>query len=153
MPPTYRDDPYGGYNFIVTLNGVADDGSVVRAGCNEVSGLEAEVGIIEYRNGNEDITVRKNPGLKKFTNLTLKRGMTGDLAFWNWIRQAMKGKVQRVQGSIAMLDENRQEVLRWTFTRAWPSKFTGPGYNAANNETAFETLEVCHEGLSIDGEA
>ncbi|MGI9332476.1 MAG: phage tail protein [Gammaproteobacteria bacterium] len=153
MPPTFREDPYGGYNFVVTINGVSDDGQAVKAGCNEVSGLETEVTPIEYRNGNEDITVRKIPGLKKFTNITLKRGMTGDLAFWNWIRTGMAGEVQRAQGSIVMQDENQQPVLRWNFTRGWPCKFTGPGYNAANNETAFETIEICHEGLSVDGQS
>lgn len=153
MPPVFREDPYGGYNFIVTINGVSDDGNAVKAGCSEVSGLETEVTPIEYRNGNEDITVRKVPGLKKFTNLTLKRGMTGDIAFWNWIRTAMKGQVQRAQGSIVMQNENQQEVLRWNFTRGWPCKFTGPGYNASNNETAFETIEICHEGLSMDGQS
>ncbi len=152
MPPTFREDPYGGYNFVVIVNGVSDDGNAVKAGCSEVSGLETEVTPVEYRNGNEDITVRKIPGLKKFMNITLKRGMTGDLAMWNWIRNAMKGQVLRAQGSIIMHDENHKPVLRWNFTRGWPCKYTGPGYNAANNETAFETVEICHEGLSVDGQ-
>ncbi len=117
-----------------------------------MSGLEGEVTPFEYRNGNEDITVRKIPGLKKFMNITLKRGMTGDLAMWNWIRNAMKGQVLRAQGSIVMHDENHRPVLRWNFTRGWPCKYTGPGYNAANSETAFETVEIAHEGLSIDGQ-
>ena len=98
MPPTFRDDPYGAYNFVVIVNGVSDDGTAVKAGCSEVSGLETEVTPVEYRNGNEDITVRKIPGLKKFMNITLKRGMTGDLAMWNWIRNAMKGQVVRAAG-------------------------------------------------------
>lgn len=153
MPPIFREDPYGAYNFLVVVNGISDDGSPTRAGFSEASGLEVEVTPVEYRNGNEDITVRKMPGLKKFMNITLKRGMTGDVAFWNWIRTAMKGQVQRAQGSIVMHDENHQPVLRWNFTRAWPCKFTGPGFNAGNNETAFETVEICHEGLSIDGQA
>ncbi len=54
---------------------------------------------------------------------------------------------------MALLDENRQEVMRWNFVRGWPSKWTGPGLNAANNEIAMETLEICHEGLDIDGQA
>jgi phage tail-like protein len=152
MPPTFREDPYGGYNFVVIINGVSADGNAVRAGCREVSGLETEVTPIEYRNGNEDITVRKIPGLKKFTNIMLKRGHTGDLALWNWIRNAMKGQVVRAQGSIIMHDENHQPVWRWNFTRGWPCKYTGPGYNAGTAETAIETLEICHEGLSVDGQ-
>ncbi len=151
--PIIREDPYGGYNFLVTINGVSDDGNAVKGAFTEASGLETEVAPIEYRNGNEDITVRKIPGLKKFTNITLKRGATGDIDFWNWIRTAMKGDVQRADGSVALLDEDRDEVMRWNFTRGWPCKYTGPGLNAANNEIAMETLEICHEGLAIDGQS
>ena len=153
MPPIIREDPYGNYNFLITINGVSDDGNDVKGAFTEASGLETEVSPIEYRNGNEDITVRKIPGLKKFTNITLKRGATGDIDFWNWIRTAMKGQVQRADGSIVLLDENRVEVMRWNFTRGWPCKYTGPGLNAANNEISMETLEICHEGLSIDGQS
>src|SRR3990167_8878260 len=136
MPAVFREDPYGGYNFEVILTGVSDDGGAVKGSFAEASGLEAEVTPIEYRNGSEDITVRKIPGLKKFTAIVLKRGIVGDLGFWNWIVEAMNGKVRRTEGSILLLDENRQEVMRWNFKRAWPSKFTGPSLNAKNNEIA-----------------
>ena len=63
---------------------------------------------IEYRNGSEDITPRKIPGLKKFTNIMLKRGIIGDLTFWNWILEGMNGTVQRTEGSIVLLDEAKQ---------------------------------------------
>ena len=152
MPPVYRDDPYGGYNFQITVNGVSDDGQAVKGSFSEVSGLEVEVEPIEYRNGTEDTVVRKIPGLKKYTNITLKRGIIGDLAFWNWIVEAMNGHVHRANGSIVLLDEGREEVLRWEFERGWPCKWTGPGLNAASNEIAMETLEICHEGLRIDGQ-
>ena len=152
MPPVIREDPYGGYNFLVTINGVSDDGVAVKGSFTEASGLETEVSPVEYRNGSEDITVRKIPGLKKFTNITLKRGITGDIDFWNWILNAMNGQVQRADGAVLLLDENRQETMRWNFTRGWPCKWTGPGLNAANNEIAMETLEICHEGLAIDGQ-
>jgi len=152
MPPVLRDDPYGAYNFEVIVKGVSDDGTAVRGSFSEASGLEAEVPPIEYRNGSEDITVRKVPGLKKFPNIVLKRGLIGDLAFWNWIVEAMNGLVRRTEGSVILLDENRQEVMRWNFRRGWPAKWTGPGLNAKNNEIAMETLEICHEGLEIDGQ-
>ncbi len=152
MPAVYRDDPYGGYNFVVEITGISPDGKAVKGAFCEVSGLDVEVPPIEYRNGSEDITMRKIPGLKKFTNLTLKRGLIGDLAFWNWVVEGMNGKVQRVEGSVALLDENRKEVMRWNFRRAWPSKYTGPSLNAKNNEIAMESLEISHEGLEIDGQ-
>lgn len=150
--PVHRDDPYGGYNFEVTVNGISDDGKAVSGSFTEASGLEVTIDPIEYRNGSEDITPRKVPGLKKFTNITLKKGNTGDLEFWNWIVEAMNGQVRRTEGSVILLDENKQEVMRWNFKRGWPCKWTGPGLNATNNEIAMETLEICHEGLSIDGD-
>jgi phage tail-like protein len=118
-----------------------------------VSGLDAEIAPIEYRNGSEDITVRKMPGLKKYTNIVLKRGVIGDVTFWNWILQGLNGAINRVDGSIDLLDEQKNTVMQWKFTRAWPCKYTGPGLNAKNNEIAIESLEICHEGLSIDGQA
>ncbi|HEX8183320.1 MAG TPA: phage tail protein [Blastocatellia bacterium] len=151
--PVFREDPYAGYNFEVVVTGISDDGKSVKGSFAEVSGLEVSMDPIEYRNGSEDITVRKLPGLKKFTNITLKRGVTGDLAFWNWIVQGMNGTILRTEGSIILLNESRQEVMRWNFKRAWPCKFTGPGLNSKNNEIAMETVEICHEGLSIDGQA
>jgi phage tail-like protein len=152
MPPVLRDDPYAGYNFEVVITGVSDDGTAVRGSFAEASGLEVTIDPIEYRNGSEDITMRKVPGLKKFSNITLKRGVIGDLAFWNWVVEGMNGLVRRTEGSVILLDENRREVMRWNFKRGWPCKWTGPGLNAKNNEIAMETLEICHEGLEIDGQ-
>ena len=146
----FRDDPYSAQNFLVTINGVLDDGQSIRGSFAEVSGLEVEITPIEYRNGSEDITVRKLPGLKKFTNIVLKRGITGDLTLWKWIKSVMDGNVQRADGTITLLNENRQAVMVWNFRRGWPCKLTGPALNAKGNEIAIETLEICHEGLEID---
>ena len=148
-----RNDPYASYNFEVTLTGVSDDGTAVKGSFTEISGLDAEIAPIEYRNGSEDITVRKMPGLKKFTNIVCKRGVIGDVTFWNWILQGLNGAINRVDGSIDLLNEQKQTVMQWKFTRAWPCKYTGPSMNAKNNEIAIESLEICHEGLSIDGQS
>ena len=153
MPPVYRDDPYAGHNFEVVVTGVSDDGTAVKGSFAECSGLDVAMDPIEYRNGSEDFTVRKIPGLKKYTNITLKRGITGDLTFWNWILEGMNGNVHRTEGSIVLLDEAKNEVMRWHFKRGWPTKCTGPSLNAKNNEIAMEALEIAHEGLSIDGQA
>ena len=146
----YRDDPYSSLNFEVTITGVLDDGRSIRASFAEVSGLDVELVPIEYRNGSENITVRKLPGLVKYTNIVLKRGITGDLTLWQWIKTAVDGQVQRAEGTIVLLNENRQEVMRWNFRRGWPCKLTGPVLKAQGNEIAIETLEICHEGLELE---
>ena len=146
----FRPDPYLAFNFEVIITGISDDGKSAKASFMEVTGLEVEIAAIEYRTGSEDISVRKLPGLKKFSNIVLKRGVIGDLTFWNWLAQAMNGQVQRANGSIILLDESRQEVMRWNFRRGWPCKYSGPSLNAKANDIAIESLEICHEGLTLE---
>jgi phage tail-like protein len=153
MAPVFRDDPYAGHQFEIIITGISDDGTAVKGSFAECSGLEASMDPIEYRNGSEDFTVRKIPGLKKFTNIVLKRGIIGDLTLWNWILEGLNGTVHRTEGAIILLDEAKQEVMRWQFKRGWAAKYTVAGFNAKNNEIAMETLEIAHEGLSIDGQA
>ncbi len=144
MPTGDRDDPFASFNFLVEIDGVT------KAGFSEVSGLSMTTDGIEYRTGAEDITVRKLPGLKKFGNITLKRGFTKDKGLWEWRKKVLDGKTERHTGSITLLNEARQPSIRWNFEQAWPSKLDGPTFNAKNNEVAIETLEIMIEGLSVE---
>ena len=139
-----RNDPYSAFNFLVEVDGVTV------AGFSECSGLSTDTDPIEYRNGDEDITVRKLPGLKKFANISLKRGFTDSKELWEWRKTVLDGQTQRQGGSIVLLNESREEALRWTFREGWPCKWEGPSLNAKNNEVAIETLEICHEGLVLE---
>ena len=149
MPPVIRDDPYPSHNFQLIVNGISD-GKSVSGGFTEISGLEVALTPIEYRNGTEDFTVRKLPGLKTQTNIVCKRGSTGHVEFWNWIKSGLDGDVKRAEGAILLKDENQVEVMRWNFSRGWPCKYSGPSFNAKNNEIAIESLEICVEKLTLD---
>lgn len=136
-------DPVSSANFIV------ESGNVIQAGFNECTGLGAEHDVIEYREGNEDITVRKLPGLKKFGVVTLKRGVGTGNQIFDWFKSVMDGDVQRISLSIIQQDEGRNEVIRYNLVNAWPSKWTAPEWKAAASEISIESLEICHEGVSI----
>lgn len=138
------NDPYSAFNFLVEIDGV------VQAGFSECSGLTTESDVIEYRNGDEDITVRKLPGLKKFTNISLKRGYTSSKDLWEWRKKVIDGKTERQSGTIKLLDEARDEALTWNFYEGWPSKWEGPSLNAKNNEVAIETLEIACEKIELE---
>ena len=153
MALVYRDDPYPGYNFEIVVNGINDDGTAVRGSLQKLRVWRWRFRPSSIAMGPKTSGYARSPGLKKYTNIVLKRGYIGDIAMWNWILEGMKGLVSRQDGSVIMLDENRREVMRFNFTRGWPCKYTGPGMNAKNNEIAMETLEICHEGLEIDGQA
>ncbi len=85
--------------------------------------------------------------LIKFSPIALKWGLSDDKELWEWRTEAMDGKVARKSGSIILLDDAGDEKMRWNFVAGWPSKWTGPSFNATGNEVAIETLEITHEGL------
>jgi phage tail-like protein len=153
MPPVKRPQqteryPYPAYNFKVSVTNV-DTGETVSGSFSEVSGLSVEVQPIEYREGNAEDEVVKVRGLRKVSNITLKRGISGHVGFWRWLQAGIDGDVDRQEGYIALLNEDRVEVMRWTFKEAWPTKGTGPSLNAKTNEIALETLDLVVRDLRI----
>jgi phage tail-like protein len=143
--PGKRNDPLGQFNFLIEIDGV------VKGGFSEASGLTTDTNVVEYREGQEQsLTTRKLPGLMKYNNIVLKRGWTRDRSLWEWRRKVIEGKTQRAGGAIVLLDEARNEALRWNFTEGWPSKWEGPALNAKTSEVAIETLEIAHEGLTLE---
>jgi len=138
-----RKDPYRGFRFRVEIDGIQ------RAGFREVSGLDTSNDSVDYRDGTDPTHVRKLSGLQKFSNLTLKRGITDDLDLWKWRKLVMDGKIgeARKHGSIILIDDEGNDKARWDFVEAWPTKWTGPTFNATANEVAIDTLEITHEGL------
>jgi phage tail-like protein len=138
-----RNDPLASFNFLVKIENM-------ELGFSEIGGLSTETDIIEYREGSEDITVRKIPGKRKYTNLNFKRGYTPNgRQLWDWRKTVMDGKTQRKGGTITLLDESRKPALVWEFSEGWPSKWAGPAMNAKNNDIAIEELEICVEGLAL----
>ena len=118
----------------------------------EVSGLDVEAQIIEYRHGNSpEFSTIKMPGIKKSSNVTLKKGVfKGDNSFWDWFNQIKMNTIERKAMVITLLDEEGNPTMTWTLNNAWPTKITGTDLKSDGNEVAVETLEVAHEGVTID---
>lgn len=137
-----RKDPYRNCNFLVEIDGI------VQGGFSDCSGLGSSTDPIEYREGGDNTTVRKLPGLTKYTNISLKWGLSDSRELYDWYRLVVTGKTERRNGSVIVLDaDGVTEVVRWNFFNAWPTKFEAPALSAKGNEVAIETLELAHEGL------
>lgn len=117
----------------------------------EVSGLNMEIEVIEYREGSSvNNHYAKMPGLRKYSNLVLKRGLVkGDHAFYHWMQSIHANAVERRDLVISLLNENHEPVMQWKVRRAWPCKIWGPSLKAGANEVAIETIELAHEGLEL----
>jgi phage tail-like protein len=191
MATTQRKNPYAAFNFVVSMSGSptsSGGGSTSGAsgatsgagstsaigGFMEVSGLDGENAVIEYREGADQSSstsggsggsttgayVRKLPGLERYPNVVLRRGICGDLTLWNMrkaIRDATNGPefntdLNAVTPSltITLQNEIHQPVLSWILHNVWVSKLSGPSLNAKANEIAVESVEFVCERIEID---
>ncbi|HEY6896877.1 MAG TPA: phage tail protein [Rhodocyclaceae bacterium] len=117
----------------------------------EVSGLDMQSEEIKYRHGDSpEFSVIKMPGLKKFGNVTMKKGIfKGDNKFWDWLNEIKMNTIKRIPVTISLLDETGAPTMVWTLANAWPTKIQGTDMKSEGNEVAIETIEIVHEGLTI----
>jgi phage tail-like protein len=142
----HNTDPFTGYNFMVALGDVGGEDEIA-GGFHEVAGLGVSIDEVDYRVGNEKSSgVRKFPGLRHYSNVTLKRGFLTDTRLWDWIDTDPPDKRTVV---ITLLDEQRNPQVRFVLRQAWPVKWSGPHLNATSSDVAIETLELTHEGLEV----
>ncbi len=134
--------PLPAFHFVVHWGGT-------RIGFSEVSGLTQEVQPIEYRDGaSPEYSPIKMPGLKKTSNVTLKKGVfAGDNEFALWLSTVSMNKVERRDLVISLLNEEHEPVMNWKIHNAFPVKVEGPALKASGNEVAMESIELAHEGL------
>ena len=144
---TFRDNPYGAFNFLVSL-GTGNETSVI-AGFSDVSGLGTEINYSEYRNGNDPVnTVRKVANTFKQEDVTLKRGLVGSTDLFQWVKSVREGNTDPRSVTITVLDEARNPVATFKLRNAQPKKWVGPTLAAkGGGEVAMEELHLTHEGI------
>ncbi|WP_379150935.1 phage tail protein [Paenibacillus sp. sgz5001063] len=139
--PGYREDPYLAYNFIVEIEGISV------AGFSDVSGLSVETQVERKTFGGENHKEFVFLGQTKYSDLTLKNGVTNDEYLWNWYQNVINGVVKRRNGSICLLDHSGTPKVWWNFIEACPIKWEGPAFSASSSAVAVESLVLTHNGL------
>lgn len=134
--------PYAKFRYTVEIDGIE------AGGFSEVSGFDASIDVIEYREGDMIDTPLKLPGLKKYGNITLKQGVTDSMVIYEWLNSGVEGEVERKTVTITLLDATGAATASWQVINAWPTKYTAPDFNASSSEVAIETLEIAHEGMT-----
>jgi phage tail-like protein len=142
MPTNY---PFPKSHFSVGWGGT-------QVGFSEVSGLNQEAAIIEYRAGSSpDANTIKMPGLKKSANITLKRGMApGDNEFYQWLNTIASNTVERRNITISLLDETLAPKIVWKVRNAWVTKLDCGSLDAKSNDVAIESVELANEGFEVE---
>ena len=121
-------------------------------GFMEVSGLSIELDVVDYREGSSpENSVRKMPGMKKFSDVVLKRGIVkNDDDFYRWISTATFNQVERRDVVISLLNEQHEPVVVWKLRNAFPSKLEYSTLNAHSSDVIIESLTLAHEGLTVE---
>lgn len=142
---TMANYPLSNFHFSVEWGGT-------NIGFAEVSGLDIYFEPILYRQGADpDYTENKMPGMVKYSNIILKRGLSaGDNEFYQWMNTKRLNSIERRDITIKLLNEKHEPVFTWRVRQAFPVKYSGPVLNAQGNEVAMETLELAHEGLTVE---
>lgn len=145
MAKTY---PFKKYNYMLEIS------SVTVASFSEVSGFDATIDVIEYREGADEInSPRKMPGLTKYGNITLKWGISNNQSFYEWVSDISSGEKSDIESrvcdvTISLMDDKLSSTLAsWTLRNAWPCKYTAPDLNASSSEIAFESVEMAFEEM------
>jgi len=138
-----RDDPFRNFKFRVEIDGVAE------AAFSEVAIGETSTEAIDYREGTEPNHVRKLPGMTKYGNITLKRGVTDSQVIYQWHKDIVDGKIgdKRKSITIVVIDEAGKDKARFVVSECWPTKYDPSDLNAKGNEVFIELLELVNEGI------
>lgn len=145
MPTGTRKDPFRAFNFRLEIDGMT------AGSFSECSGLSSDGDAVDYREGTDiPLTNRRLVGMRKYANITLKRGYTDNTELWDWYTNIMNGIPDRRNASIILMDEQRKDVLRWSIENAWINKIEGPSFKASGNEVAMESVEIVHESLTLE---
>jgi len=142
-----RKTPYPAFNFTVNF-----DAAEIFGGFSDVSGIMTEITVSEYREGTDpENHVRKVQGVHKVGDVTLKRGIIDSATVWDWIQQTRTdGPDAKKTVVVAMLDEKRDPVQKWTLRGVIPLKWTGPTLaGKGGGDVAMEELVLSCEALDF----
>lgn len=145
--------PVGKFHFNVTIG-------ELEIPFQEVSGMEVETKIMEYRHGNSpEFYPMKGAGLMSVGNITMKKGVIQDgdelLEFFKELfdeKAHYADHTDRLTIQIELLDEEGENVMTWNVTNAIPVKYTGTDFNSNDSALAIESMEFACEFIDIDYE-
>ncbi len=143
--PGVTDELYGGFNFLLEIEGVVDDTANIVGGFKSISGMNSETEVIDFKQGN-DVRVRKRPGRTTYSNIVLERGYTATDDLWQWRQNVEEGKIDRRSGAVIILDnDGSTEVARYEFFNGFICKWQVPDFAADQSAMAIEKIEIAVE--------
>lgn len=154
-----KHDPLAGFRFQVEFVSSSNPAfSGIKAGFQKVSGLKADVDVIEYREGGDNFTFHKFPGLTKFDPITLERGMSGNKDLWeafikmfDYSNPTSYSDDYKFSMKIKLYDRSGENIIKtWVVKECWISGYEAGDLDATSNNVAIEKLTIQHEGFILE---
>jgi phage tail-like protein len=141
-----REDPLVAFKFGLEIEGK------LSGYFTSVGGIGSESEVVEHKIVDSDTgetIIQKIPGRLTWTEVSLKRGVTSSVDVWEWRQQVVDGKIDdaRTNCSIIAYNQANEEIARWNFENAWPSKVTGPDMDSGGTDYMVEDMTIVHEGM------
>lgn len=148
---TGRYDPYKAFRFTMDITG---NMTFAKAGFHKITGLKMKTDVIEYREGGDDVTIIKTPGLVKFDPITCDRGMSDDMDMFNWATKSYNAGDSsskndadcRAQMTIKLKDRDGIDKRQWDILSGWISDYETGDFDAQGNNVMIEKMVIQHEG-------
>jgi phage tail-like protein len=143
--PSRATDPAIGFSFSLDVQGV------VTGYFTDVSGLGSETEIVEHKitDGSGRDVIQKIPGRTKYTDVTLKRGVTSQMDLWEWRKKVEDGDIvgARKNATITMYDQSLSAIAKWNIENAWPTKVSGPTMSSEGSTVTVEEVSITFEHM------
>src|SRR5687768_1081764 len=136
-----KTDPYGAFRFRIEILGLQV------GGFSEVSGLEREVQLEDFREGGLNDFTHKLVTVTKYPNLSLKRGLADRTELWQWHQDVIEGRITRREITVVLVDTAGADTWRWMIAAAYPVKWSGTSLNASTNAVFVESVDFAHNGI------
>lgn len=139
-------------NYVTANRFYVEIDSEIKASFTECSGLGMTIDKDVYFEGGVNHQQRVFLKQTKFSDVTLKRGITDDLHFWGWIHGVSeKTTKQRLNVNILLFNQAGETMQTWTLIGAIPVGWKAPSLQANSNTVAIEDLTLAYEGLKVKG--
>lgn len=141
-PGLVQDDELVGSWFDVSFD------NKISGSFQEIGGLGVDIEVVEITDAAKDTTTRKRPGTTKYSEVTLKRTLSADKSFWNWVKSIRDGKRDfRTNGAINVYDMGGELVASWEITNVWPSKWSASDLDVGSDDLMQEDVTLQCEQL------
>ena len=137
-------------NYVIANRFYVEIGSDIKACFTDCSGIGVQIDKEVYQEGGVNNQQRVFLKQAKFNDVTLKRGITDDLTFWEWVSGVLDNTPKkRLNVNILVFNQAGETMQTWTLIGAIPVGWKAPALQANSNTAAIEELTLAYEGLKI----